>query len=192
MTAPQPPQNTDSPGIVRGSVGLGMSGHSEPTRGKNDEWLTPPEIIEALGPFDLDPCAPVNRPWSTAARHLTTEDDGLAVVWGADEFVWLNPPYGRQTWTWLDRLAHHAEHGRGGIALTFARTETAGFFRSVWGRADSVLFLEGRLHFHYVTGERAQANSGAPSCLVAYGGEATDRLVNRGPSGVLVSGWRDV
>ncbi len=23
-----------------------------------EEWLTPPEIIQALGTFDLDPCAP--------------------------------------------------------------------------------------------------------------------------------------
>lgn len=23
----------------------------------SDEWYTPPEIIEALGEFDLDPCA---------------------------------------------------------------------------------------------------------------------------------------
>ena len=35
----------------------------------HDEWLTPPEIIRALGPFDLDPCAPVNRPWDTANDH---------------------------------------------------------------------------------------------------------------------------
>jgi len=27
-----------------------------------DEWLTPPYIIKALGEFDLDPCAPINRP----------------------------------------------------------------------------------------------------------------------------------
>ena len=26
---------------------------------KNDEWLTPPHVLQALGPFDLDPCAPV-------------------------------------------------------------------------------------------------------------------------------------
>jgi len=32
-----------------------------------DEWLTPPDIIKALGPFDLDPCAPIVRPWPTAA-----------------------------------------------------------------------------------------------------------------------------
>ena len=30
--------------------------------GKN-EWLTPPHILRRLGPFDLDPCAPINRPW---------------------------------------------------------------------------------------------------------------------------------
>ena len=27
-----------------------------------DEWLTPLEIIRALGEFDLDPCSPVRRP----------------------------------------------------------------------------------------------------------------------------------
>lgn len=27
------------------------------------EWLTPPEIIAALGPFDLDPCAPIEQPY---------------------------------------------------------------------------------------------------------------------------------
>ena len=30
-----------------------------------EEWLTPPEIIQALGTFDLDPCA-----------HHQTEDRG--------------------------------------------------------------------------------------------------------------------
>ena len=25
----------------------------------SDEWYTPKEILEALGKFDLDPCAPV-------------------------------------------------------------------------------------------------------------------------------------
>lgn len=29
--------------------------------------------------------------------------------------------------------------------------------------------LCGRPHFHFVTGERAPFNSGAPICLVAYG-----------------------
>ena len=173
--------------VRRGSDGLGMGGHHEPVRGKNDEWLTPPGIIEALGPFDLDPCSPVERPWPTAKRHLTIEDDGLHAMWADDEMVWVNPPYGTQTWRWLDRLAVHPA---GGVALTFARTETAGFFGSIWAEADCLLFLKGRLHFHYVTGERANANAGAPSVLIAYGDEATDRVRSCGLSGIIVEDWK--
>lgn len=137
---------------------------------KNDEWLTPPSLLESLGPFDLDPCSPVDRPWSTAHEHLTVDDDGLASCWHGR--VWLNPPYGREAKQWLARLA---EHGRG-TALIFARTETEMFFEEVWSKATAVLFLKGRLHFHHVCGKRAKANSGAPSVLVAYGRRDAHRL----------------
>lgn len=95
-----------------------MSGHQQPYEGKSNEWLTPPEIIEALGPFDLDPCAPIERPWPTANRHYTVEDDGLRQPW--DGFVWVNPPYGPHTWKWLHKLA---EHGRGRAVPEEAQAE---------------------------------------------------------------------
>lgn len=41
---------------------MSMGGHQSAAMLK-DEWLTPPHILRALGPFDLDTCAPVNRPW---------------------------------------------------------------------------------------------------------------------------------
>jgi hypothetical protein len=47
---------------------------------QNDEWLKPPEILKALGDFDLDPCAPINRPWPMAKNHFTVEHDGLKQV----------------------------------------------------------------------------------------------------------------
>lgn len=170
--------------VKRGERGLGMGGHHAPNRGAEDEWLTPPELIAALGPFDLDPCAPIHRPWPTAERHYTIEDDGLSLPW--DGFVWLNPPYGsRETWRWLDRLA---EHGNG-LALIFARTETAGFFEHVWARADALLFLEGRLFFHHVDGSRAAHNSGAPSVLVAYGPDAAARLADCDLPGAFMASW---
>lgn len=145
-----------------------------------DEWLTPPHIIEALGPFDLDPCAPVIRPWDTAARHYTLRDNGLSQEWRGR--VWLNPPYGRETGAWLDRLADHGD----GIALIFARTETDVFFRHVWGKATAVLFLRGRLHFHHVNGERARANAGAPSALIAYGIRNAESVQSSGLGGYFV------
>lgn len=140
----------------------GIGGHHRGHRGRTDDWLTPPGLLELLGPFDLDPCASVDQPWPTATTMLT--EGGLEADWSGR--VWCNPPYGPATWEWLNKLA---AHDGGGIALVFARTETRGFFEQVWGKADAVLFLKGRLHFHYpVTGERAKANAGGPSCLVAY------------------------
>jgi len=74
-----------------------------------DEWLTPKYITDALGRFDLDPCSPAERrPWDTATRHIGIPDDGLAMPW--EGRVWCNPPYGRETFKWLSKLA---EHGQG-------------------------------------------------------------------------------
>lgn len=160
----------------------GMGSHQSAAAG-TATWLTPPSILEALGPFDLDPCAaPSPRPWPTAMRHIELPTDGLAADWGTDR-VFCNPPYGSETWGWLAKLAAHPG---GGIALIFARTETAGFVREVWGKATGVLFLHGRLHFHHADGTRAAANSGAPSCLVAYGDWAAQTLRDAALEGTYV------
>lgn len=157
----------------------GMGGHQS-ARMLKDEWLTPPAIIDALGRFDLDPSAPINRPWAMAANHYTIEDNGLSRPWSGR--VWLNPPYGKETGKWLARLADHGD----GIALIFARTETEMFFDHVWRKADGLLFFQGRLHFHHVDGTRAAANAGAPSVLVAYGQKNVDALRDSGIKGQMI------
>jgi hypothetical protein len=157
-----------------------IGGHELPNNGLTNEWLTPPYVLEALGPFDLDPCSPIDRPWDTAKRHYTKADDGLNLGWGGR--VWLNPPYGQQTWKWLERMADHGY----GTALTFARTETKQFHRYVWGYATALLFFEGRLHFYDVTGKKARGNAGAPSVLIAYGNYDAERLRVSGLKGRIV------
>ena len=163
----------------------GIGGHTRAYQGRTDEWLTPPDIIEALsrepyGPFDLDPCAPDNRPWDTANNHFTYEDDGLAQPWFGR--VWLNPPYGPQTEEWLERMSRH----NSGIALIFARTETSMFFKFVWEHATAVLFIKGRLHFYTIEGQRSPNNSGGPSVLIAYGDSSADCLERSGIAGKFV------
>lgn len=150
----------------------------------SDVWLTPPAILAALGPFDLDPCAcSLPRPWSTAVVHLTREENGLAFPWFGR--VWLNPPYGGPSIVgpWMQRMAQH-NHG---TALTFARTETDLFHETVWQAATAILFLRGRLHFHRADGLRATANAGAPSCLIAYGQDDAAALRTSGIAGHLVT-----
>jgi hypothetical protein len=161
-------------------MGNGIAGIHIPKMGK-DEWLTPPEILDRLGDFDLDPCHPINYPWPIRfPKYFTIEDNGLRKKWNGR--VWLNPPYGLEAAKWLHRLAHH----NNGIALIFARTETAMFFDHVWAKADSLLFIKGRLFFHHVSGERAKANSGAPSVLIAYGANNSEILQNCGIAGQFI------
>jgi hypothetical protein len=150
--------------------------HDRVPTGK-EEWLTPPEIVKALGPFDLDPCAPVVRPWPTATDHYTIMDSGLLKPWRG--LVWLNPPYGNETIRWMRRMK---EHGNG-IALIFARTETQTFFECIWGVAHACLWIRGRLTFYNVDGSRPKYSGGAPSVLVAYGQSAAGRLVQSGIDG---------
>ena len=132
----------------------------------HDEWITPTYIVDALGVFDLDPCAPIEPPHKLAEKTYSKLDDGLKKEW--EGRVWLNPPYGRATFTWLAKLAEH----KNGIALIFARTETKGFHEEIWKKADSVFFFKGRLSFLYVTGEKA-STANAPSCLVSYSTQDT-------------------
>lgn len=159
---------------------MSMGGHQS-AKMQKDEWLTPPEIIKSLGSFDLDPCSPlpVKRPWDTAKLHYSIEDDGLSKEWFGR--VWCNPPYGLEAAKWLDKLSNHGN----GIALIFARTETAMFFDYVWNRSDAVFFFKGRLYFHHVDGTRASANAGAPSCLVAYGENNVKSIIDSGIQGKL-------
>lgn len=142
----------------------------------NDEWLTPREILRALGDdFDLDPCAPASRPWPTARAHVSLPADGLAARW--EGRVWLNPPFNRYDRPrWMKRMAEH----RNGIMLIPAATETEAFDAYVWRAASAVCFVKTRPHFHFVDGRRAKANCGTAIALVAYGAENAAKLERSG------------
>lgn len=160
-----------------------MSGHPYKDRpvAATHVWLTPRDILESLGPFDLDPCAaPSPRPWPTAVQHIEPPQCGLSAEWHGR--VWLNPPFGDQTWPWVEKLAKHGN----GIALTFARTETVGFQDWIWAKADAVMFLRSRPYFRRPDGSRAPGNSGGPICLSAFGENNVAALERSGLKGAIV------
>ena len=155
----------------------GIGGHHSPKAG-TVEWLTPPEIIAALGPFDLDPCAPALQPYPTAARTFTRAHNGLLQRWHGR--VFLNPPYTNdEIGRWLARMADH-NHG---TALIFARTETEAFHEYIWQRASGLLFMRGRVNFHLPDGSRARGNAGAPTVLCAYGAADAEILARAALNG---------
>lgn len=164
----------------------GMSGHQR-LNPLSCDWLTPPEIVRELGPFDLDPCASCSQAHyeggsqGIGATRYCKCDDGLSKPWTG--FVWMNPPYGMGIGRWMARMARH---GRG-IALVFARTETAWFQEYVLRKADGVFFVAGRIRFYRPDGTAGKYTGGAPSCFVAYGGSAAKRLRHFQMKGEYVS-----
>jgi hypothetical protein len=151
-------------------------------RGGNDNCLTPPEIREPLGDFDLDPCFGYPRPWKTAEIMWSTQ--GLELPWFGR--VWLNPPYSQVT-QWSEKMADH----NNGIMLVFARTETKWFQEFVFGKASGMFFFKGRLGFYTPKGDRIRTTSGriscanAPSVLVSYDcGDSRSNLESLSQSGL--------
>ena len=146
----------------------------------------PPQLLKQLGNFDLDPCAPIKRPWPVAKKHYTIEDNGLMQDW--EGRVFMNPPYGREMLHWLNKMAMH----KNGIALTFARTETQQFHQYIFPVAHALFFIKGRLTFYTVEGKPATdkkgnaSGAGSPSVLISYSMADTEILRNSKIKGALI------
>jgi hypothetical protein len=153
--------------------------------GDSQNWITPKWIIDALGPFDLDPAAAWPRPWACARNNLTIAEDGLTAPWKKGARVYLNPPFNRYiVGRWIERLALHGN----GIALLHARTEAC-WFEPVWRHAKGILFLADRIYFFHPDGKLAKANSGAPACLIAFSNNDLALLRESKIAGFLVTEW---
>lgn len=161
-------------------------GHEKPNNGETNDWITPPEIVAALGEFDLDPCECIPQPWKLARRGYNINDDGLKQKW--DGRVWCNPPYGDQAKPWIERLAQHGN----GIALIFARTETKLFQETVFPNGSGYLFIRRRVEFYRPDGTKPKSSSGAPSVLVAFGEENRAALIQACEDGTIPGAYFDL
>ena len=142
----------------------------ERTATATDEWYTPKEIINALGRFDLDPCAPLNPLWRTAVVMYDKNIDGLSRKW--EGRVWLNPPYSRPLIGQFVRKL--AEHGNG-IALLFNRCDSKMFQDIIFEKATAMKFLRNRIRFYRPDGTRGDS-PGCGSILIAFGEENAEVL----------------
>ena len=143
----------------------------EPPNGGSCEWYTKSEIFDALGMvFDLDPAHPgLDKLGHIPCKKIFTKaDDGLSQPW--EGRVWLNPPYGSETWKWVRKLADHGN----GVCLVFTRTD-AKAFHEIIKKASGIFFLSGRPGFLRADGQPA-GKGGCGSMLIAFGEECADLL----------------
>lgn len=151
-------------------------------RHKSVEWYTPKWIFEKLDlEFDIDPSSPFDFETNVpAVKKLTVFDDGLKSEW--EGRVWLNPPYGKDTAAWMERMINH----NNGIALVFSRTDSA-WFQSALNTADAVLFISGRIQF--VPGHEnahKKARSGAGSAMFAWSNDCSKALKRLASHGYFI------
>ena len=146
---------------------------------KEDKWVVPKEIITKLGEFDLDVFAPFNRPWDSAKKHFTIIDDGLKKPWQGR--VFCNPPDGRLTSLWLEKCTNYGNC----IAMVYAKTDTSYYQNIIMKNAYAILYIKGRVKFHYNDGTQADS-APLPSILVAFDSKNANALENCGIKGSFI------
>ncbi len=156
-----------------------MNTSFERVKNSSDEWYTPKYIIDSLGDFDLDPCAPIEPIYRTAKTMFNKNDDGLTKQWQGR--VWLNPPYSRPL---IEKFVNRmADHGNG-IALLFNRCDSKMFQDVIFKTATAILFLKGRIKFLKKDG----CIAGSPGCgsvLIAFGDDNAEILRTCGIDGMF-------
>ena len=113
-----------------------------------DNWETPQMLFDYLDSvyhFTLD--AASSDANAKCKHHLTSEDDALSCSWRGER-VFLNPPYGRQIKSWVEKASQEAAHGTQIVMLLPARTDTSWFHDYIYHKAH-ITFLRGRLKFEF-------------------------------------------
>ncbi len=130
------------------------------------EWPTPQPLFDALNrihQFTLDPAA--NHFNHKTAHYYTIKEDGLAQVWTGN--VFLNPPYSRLLYPWVEKAYETGRRGHLVVALLPARTDVRWFSDFVL-RSAEICFVRGRIRFQGGT-----ASAPFPSIIVSF--RRTDR-----------------
>lgn len=106
----------------------------------SDDFLTPPELVLAMGEFDLDPCSSSRQHVPLARREYKyPHDNGLLLPWSGA--VFCNPPFS-ELQSWIDRFILHGD----GVLLVPARIEVSWFWK-LWHSCDGFFFTKGRVKY---------------------------------------------
>ncbi len=130
---------------------------------RSEEWPTPQQFFISLNRefhFTLDPCATKQN--AKCRRYFTKVQNGLDQRWTTHR-VFCNPPYGRDISKWARKCFEASRDGALVVLLAHARTDTRWFHDWVYGKADEIRFIRGRLKF----GDGSQS-APFPSLVAVY------------------------
>ena len=131
---------------------------------KSNEWSTPQWLYDYLNEkykFTLDPASDGEN--QKCSKFYTQLDNGLEQDWYNDS-VFCNPPYGRELSKWVKKAFEESLLGDNPIVLLIpARPDTSYWHDYIFNKADTILFIRGRLKF-------GDSNNSAPfpSAIIIY------------------------
>lgn len=133
----------------------------------SDEFYTPEAIRAHLPRVDLDPCAAPSQLLAADQRFIGAHgQDGLALSWDGPRrprsvrVAFVNPPYNRRSdgqsnlALWTERCRRAAETGEVDVAIALipARTSESYWRRNIFGVAEAIGFVHGRVRFENAAG----------------------------------------
>lgn len=130
----------------------------------HNDWETPQDLFDELNKefgFTLDPCSTHEN--AKCKKHYTIKENGLRQCWDG-EVVFMNPPYGREISKWIQK-AYEESYYATVVCLIPARTDTQYWHDYIFGKADDIRFLKGRVYFER-GGKRGP--SPFPSAVIVY------------------------
>lgn len=149
----------------------------------SDEWFTPRWFLAWLPPIRLDPCAsPHSNVAAANVLDVRAGHDGLTQAWSVPEsgdgIVFVNPPYSDCA-RWVEKCAAIAATAAIPIvALVPGYAGDQYWHRAVWGKAQWVGFIAGRIRFDTANGPGKDSAS-FTSAMVCWGDrEAADRVLS--------------
>lgn len=136
-------------------------------RSNRQDWETPPEVFDSInsryGPLTFDVCALAAT--AKLPDYFTPDDDALTREWRGR--CWMNPPYGREIGKWIAKARAEADAGRASVvALIPARTDTRYWHEHIFGVADRIDFIRGRIKF--LSDGEEQSSAPFPSAVVVW------------------------
>lgn len=139
----------------------------------NDILQTPKYIVDALGDFDLDPCAGENTSIGKINWWIGRGEDGLKRSWKG--FVYCNPPFSKKE-IWIEKMIEH----NNGI-LILPERGSAPWFGPLAQSAGKYFVMGKKINF---VGGPSSNNLG--SVLFPFGAEAVERINKSGLAGHFV------
>ena len=131
------------------------------------DWETPQELFEALNrefDFTIDLAASPSN--AKCSRFYTAKENALEKNWEV-ETAFLNPPYGRDCWKWIQKSYLESQKPNTVIVLLIAaRTSNKEWHEYIFPNAKEIRFIRGRLKF--TTNAKKISSAPFPSAIVVF------------------------